>query len=178
MNVQCAERPAVRASCVRRLEYHTHPRTNAGEIAWKSLAEQSAHLNLGLEMEAESNLPSVSDSAQSRDVGQPKPHGTSDVFVRIEQRIVEATPGKALELLQIRDEIRRQNELVEDRKHVRTMERWAVGGKLGLSALAIVFGAGLAVAGSTGASYLCLGAELYGLAPSFIEKIVKRLPKW
>lgn len=93
----------------------------------------------------------------------------------IDSRLAEANADEARAWLSVRAEIVRQEAYREDLKHLRAIEKWGMVAKFGLSVVAIAAGSGLAVAEAGLPAFLCLGAGLYGLAPNFVDQIVKRL---
>ena len=93
----------------------------------------------------------------------------------VDTKLVKADVREVLLLTRVRQELIRQEEHVKDRDHLRSMEALPVKSKVLLSAVAILTGTGLAVAGFSLPGFLALGAGLYWLAPSFIDQVAKRV---
>jgi hypothetical protein len=98
-----------------------------------------------------------------------------DVIAGIDRHIAASTPDEAYAWVQLRGEIVHQEDDRLDVAHLRTMEKWGMIAKVGLSACAIATGAGMAIMGIGLPAFLCLGAGLYGLAPSFVDQVARRL---
>src|SRR5262249_12003795 len=79
---------------------------------------------------------------------------------------------------QVRGEILRQDDTLEERRHRRWVRKCSLLLKPTLSALGILTGAGLVVAGHTLAGLFALGAGFYWLAPDLTRLLVERtLPR-
>ena len=94
---------------------------------------------------------------------------------RVDDNISRASPGEALQWVRIRGELLRQDEVARDRAHGRALEKWAVAAKIGMSGLAIGGGIALTTLGFGLPGWFCLGAGLYGLAPSFVNSVTNRV---
>jgi hypothetical protein len=99
----------------------------------------------------------------------------STVLEVIDAHIASSSPRDTYLWIQARAEILRQYEFVSDRAHLRTIEQLALVSKVGLSAVAICGGIGLAFAGFGLPAFVCLGVGLYALAPNFINAIARRV---
>jgi len=100
------------------------------------------------------------------------PTGQRDlpVLAAVEERLVKAnSPQEILLWTQVRGEIQRQDDLLKEQEHRRKLERIQIIFKMGLSMVAVVTGAGLAVGGFQYAGLFVLGAGLYGLAPDYVK---------
>jgi hypothetical protein len=126
-------------------------------------------------LEIERNLPAPAEEpARSARGRQEVSVKTPDALSLISQRLAESSPFEALQWLEVRREISKQDQNAEDRQHLRRMEKWGIGGKLALSGLAIISGVGLAFGGFGYPAFICMGAGLYNLAPEFISGITRR----
>jgi hypothetical protein len=115
-----------------------------------------------------------SEEPRGRSV-QPGRKSSSTALGAIDAQIAVSSPRDAYLWIQARGEVVRQDEFVRDRAHLRTVEKVGVIARVGLSALAIGGGIGLAFAGFGLPAFVCLGAGLYGLAPNFIDAVTKRV---
>ena len=98
-----------------------------------------------------------------------------DPLQQLDDRIAKETPNEALALLIVRERLVTQTESQEDRKHVRSLERWNFYAKVALSFSAFAGGAGLVVGGFALPGFVCIGAGLYAIAPSFIDRVTDRV---
>ena len=121
------------------------------------------------------DLPTIVDSGRANTESEKGLSGQAlNALSQVDRRIVEASAEEALKWLEVRGEILKQNESTRDREHIRRMEAWAISGKIALSAGAIASGVGLAFGGFGSPAFICLGAGLYGLAPEFINALLRR----
>ena len=114
---------------------------------------------------SEPSVPSAAPTA-------PTP---SDPLQQLDERIARALPNEALALLIVRERLVTQSESQEDRKHVRSLERNNFYAKVALSFTAFAGGAGLVVGGFALPGFVCIGAGLYAIAPSFIDRVTDRV---
>lgn len=127
-----------------------------------------------------SNLPvplgegasQVGTSAQSPGSASSSP---VEPLQQLDDRITKASPNEALALLIVRERLVAQSESQEDRKHVRSLERKNFYAKVALSFSAFAGGAGLVISGFALPGFVCIGAGLYAIAPSFIDRVTDRV---
>lgn len=127
-----------------------------------------------------SNLPVVTEDAmaqQTKPIQQSAPASPSQVgpLELLDGRIANAPPNIAMALLTVREGLVAQTELREDRKHVRSLERMNFYAKVALSFSAFAGGAGLVVGGFALPGFVCIGAGLYAIAPSYIDRVTDRV---
>lgn len=127
-----------------------------------------------------SNLPVAIEEATTQPTGsvqQSAPASPSQVdpLLQLDDRIAKAPPNEALALLIVRERLVTQTESQEDRKHVRSLERRNFYAKVALSFSAFAGGAGLVVGGFALPGFVCIGAGLYAIAPSFIDRVTDRV---
>ena len=107
--------------------------------------------------------------AQDED-GLVKTAGDANVLDAVAERLAASeSPQDVVLWTQVRGEILRQNEELENRRHQRQMERAQLYGKISLSIVAIVVGVLLLQLGYATAGYFALGAGLFWLAPDFVK---------
>jgi hypothetical protein len=127
-----------------------------------------------------SNLPVPVEDASAQVANQVHPTlpahtRQADPIQQLDERIAKATPKEALALLIVRERLVTQTESQEDRKHVRSLERRNFYAKVALSFSAFAGGAGLVVGGFALPGFVCIGAGLYALAPSSIDRVTDRV---
>ena len=126
------------------------------------------------------NLPAPIDQTASQ-TGKPTQLTLSDSpaqrdpLQQLDERIATSSPNEALALLLVRERHIAQTESQADRKHVRSLELWNFYAKVTLSFIAFVGGAGLVVGGFALPGFVCIGAGLYAIAPSFIDRVTDRV---
>src|SRR5207253_2868035 len=98
-----------------------------------------------------------------------------DSLAQLDDRIAKASPNEALALLIVRERLVTQSESQEDRKHIRSLEKKNFYAKVALSFAALAGGAGLVVGGFALPGFVCIGAGLYAIAPSFIDRVTDRV---
>lgn len=153
------------------------------EPTLEGLQEQLKRLEAQVEPAIRSeNLPSNVNATATppRPASPTTPASQSDAHIttavsRLDERIVEASPREMLELLYVRDQLIRQNEAQADRNHVRTLEKKNFYAKVGLSFCAFAGGVGLVATGFGLPGFVCIGAGLYAIAPSFIDRVTDRV---
>lgn len=96
---------------------------------------------------------------------------------RLSERIADSkTPlPESLVLMQIRDEMIRQDEYRLDRAHIRRAETRQFWAKLAFSAGAAGTGIGLIATGFTLEGFVALGIGFHWLAPDFVSRIYDRI---
>jgi hypothetical protein len=93
-------------------------------------------------------------------------------LAKIEERLVEATSSEEIVLwTQIRGEVIRQNEIIKDNKHQRSLDKIQIIRKTSLSGIAVTIGSGLIISGSTGLGMLLLAVAFYEIAPNHIKNL-------
>jgi hypothetical protein len=105
----------------------------------------------------------------------PTSPAAADPLQQLDDRISRAGPNEALALLMVRERLVTQSESQEDRRHVRSLERKNFYAKVTLSFTAFAGGAGLVVSGFALPGFVCIGAGLYAIAPSFIDRVTDRV---
>lgn len=120
------------------------------------------------------------DDGGSEGRGTPVPAGAESrrqerLVELLDRRIAESTPEDALYWTRNRGEIIAQDELPFDRKHARRIETARLRARIVLSALAIVAGTALILAGSWEIGAVALGSGLYYVAPELMREISKRV---
>lgn len=102
--------------------------------------------------------------------------GPDPSLAAFDQWIITADhPTRAKSYTKVRKELVRQNEFMRERQHLRESERREQILKPSLSALSIATGVGLIAGGFTYPGLFVLGAGLYWLAPSYVDKVSKRI---
>lgn len=99
----------------------------------------------------------------------------TDPLQQLDDRISKADPDEALALLIVRERLVAQSESQEDRKHVRSLERKNFYAKVALSFTAFAGGVGMVAGGFALPGFVCIGAGLYAIAPSFIDRVTDRV---
>lgn len=95
-----------------------------------------------------------------------------DILDSVAERLAQASSPRDVVLwTQVRGELLRQNEEVEDRKQQRQLERIQLYGKLLLSMIAIVVGVLLLKWGYGVAGLFSLGVGLFWLAPDLVKGV-------
>lgn len=107
---------------------------------------------------------------------KPSPSDTSFdeklTLAKIEERLVKATSPEEIALwMQIREEIIRQKELVEDNKHQRSIEMIQVIRQTSVSGIAITIGIVFVSSGLRIPGLLILGVAFYELASNYIKTV-------
>lgn len=93
-------------------------------------------------------------------------------LVKIEERLIKATSPEEIALwMQVREEIIRQNELVKDCKHQRSLEMIQIIRKTSLSGIAITIGIVFVGIGLRIPGLLILGVAFYELASNPIKTV-------
>lgn len=148
-----------------------------------TLSELDARLNkLQAEFHgaaASKNFPvatgvSTSKSAKE-DLADTVPASASSPIEQLDNRIAKSSANEGLALLIVREGLVAQFEVQEDRKHVRALERRNFYAKIALSFTALAGGAGFVATGFALPGFVCIGAGLYALAPSFIDRVTDRV---
>jgi hypothetical protein len=103
------------------------------------------------------------------------PVSLDDPLDVLDRRIATEPVHIGRELLYVRQELSKQKETSRDREHVRSLERKNFNAKVALSFAALAAGVGLAAAGFGLPGFVCLGAGLYTIAPSFIDRVTERV---
>lgn len=93
------------------------------------------------------------------------------VIDRLDDRIVNAKISEMHELLYVRDQLIKQEEGQANRSHVRALEKGGFYAKVGLSFAAFAGGVGLVILEFGLPGFVCIGAGLYAIAPSFIDRV-------
>jgi hypothetical protein len=94
-------------------------------------------------------------------------------LAKIEERLIKATSPEDIALwTQIRGEIIRQNELIKDNKHQRSLEKIQIIRKTSLSGIIITIGTGLFLSGLTFPGLLIVMVTFYEIAPDYIKNLV------
>ncbi len=127
-----------------------------------------------------SNLPVPAGQARPATTTPPPSQppafpAAADPLQQIDDRISKADPNEALALLIVRERLVTQSESQEDRRHVRSLERMNFYAKVALSFAAFAGGAGLVAGGFALPGFVCIGAGLYAIAPSFIDRVTDRV---
>ena len=109
----------------------------------------------------------------------PSPEGTVPIqpsaLANIDARLANADVREIILLTRVRGEFIRQDEHTKDQGHLRKMEAREVTLKAGLSLVAVAAGTVLVLAGFSLPGSVALGAGLYWLAPSLIDRVAKRV---
>jgi hypothetical protein len=93
-------------------------------------------------------------------------------LVKIEERLVQATSPEEITLwMQVREEIIRQNELVKDSKHQRSLDKIQIIRKTSLSGIAITIGIVFVGIGLKVSGFVLLGIAFSELASNYIKPI-------
>ncbi len=126
------------------------------------------------------NLPvpvgqSTSQAGTAATSATPAASPATDPLQQLDDRITKASPNEALALLIVRERLVTQSESQEDRRHVRSLEQKKFYAKVALSFTAFAGGAGLVVGGFALPGFVCIGAGLYAIAPSFIDSVTDRV---
>jgi hypothetical protein len=153
------------------------------EPTLEDLQEQLKRLQAQVEPSIrDENLPSSINAAVTAPLRAPPTTPvsrddaqTKNVISRLDDRIAEATTREMLELLYVRDQLITQEEAQADRKHVRAFEGKNFYAKVGLSFCAFAGGVGLVATGFGLPGFVCIGAGLYAIAPSFIDRVTDRV---
>ncbi|NJP21645.1 MAG: hypothetical protein HC763_24540 [Hydrococcus sp. CRU_1_1] len=108
-----------------------------------------------LDKSSPSETPSPSDAAFDENI----------TLAKIEERLVQATSPEEIDLwMWVRGEIIRQNEVIKDNKHQRSLEKLRIIRKTSLSGVAITIGIGFVISGLNIPGLLILGVAFYELA--------------
>jgi hypothetical protein len=94
------------------------------------------------------------------------------VLAKVEERLANATTPEEIVLwTRVRAEILKQNELAEEGKHRRTLEKVEVASQKAVTAAALGIGVGLIIIGVPEIGLFVLGAGLFKLAPDYVKKV-------
>lgn len=127
-------------------------------------------------LEKNSNLPILNDPPRASSALVQNPSASSAID-QLNARIAASTPSEALAWTQVRAELLKQDDAIEDRRHIRSMEKQGAYAKLYGSLGAVAVGAGLIAGGFTFPGLFCLGAGLTWIAPEYVSKTMDRILK-
>jgi hypothetical protein len=107
---------------------------------------------------------------------KPSPSDTSFdeklTLAKIEERLVEATSPEEIDLwMRIRGKIIKQNELVKNSQHQRSLEKIQIIRKISLSGIAITIGIGFVISGLNIPGLFILGIAFYELASNYPKTV-------
>lgn len=123
------------------------------------------------------NQQEVSDRAKSTESSQLTERQETGLSVQaaVEQRLAKAeSPQDIVLWTGVRQEILRQNEDREDRRHRRQMRAIQLKYKMGFSVAAFLAGIVLISVGFPYPGLFISGAGLYGIAPDYVMRLFKK----
>lgn len=115
-----------------------------------------------------SQLPVPLDSNLPR---RKEDESSASPLEQLDRRIAQAGADEAIELLLVRKKLVEQVEEQEDRKHTRAFQGRNFYAKVALSFGALGVGTALVFGGFAMPGFVCIGAGLYAIAPSFIDRV-------